>query len=210
LDAAGAAAKSAIDLGGDTPYTLSLYAQVLERQGKLADAERIIDRAVQREPRNAAYRHRSGRIALMRGDRQRARAQFEQTLEIDPGFAESWLSLASLCMDEGDLAGAEASLRSAGQVAGLSEAVHFNLQARLAILNGDLDAADALATKALGKRRDSQNLMLAMRIAILKGEAKLLTVDSAKAEVRRIAKELDGLGQLADVLDLSKANPLYF
>lgn len=81
-----AAAKTSIDIGGDTPWTLASYSEALERLGNFREAERMMSLAVNREPNNPGYRHRLGRIAQQTGNRPLAVEQFKRSVEIDPNF----------------------------------------------------------------------------------------------------------------------------
>ena len=107
---AAAAAKTAIDMGGDTPYALSTYSHALEAQNLLPAAREVITRAVAREPNNPRYRYRLGRIVLQLNDRQTAMREFQRTIELDPQFVEAPLSLASIQIDEGLIPEAKATL----------------------------------------------------------------------------------------------------
>lgn len=209
-DGASAAAKMAIDAGGDTPYALSLYSQALEKQGDFATAAEMMARAVKREPANSAYHHRLGRIHQQTGNRELAIAEFEASVTIDPGFVDSWLSLASIRADAHDFDGAAAALARASAIKGAPLEVVENVRAKLALLQDDLEGARASVSAALRRRRDARNLALAIRVEIAWGEAGRLAVGQVRANVRLMAKELDALGHLVDVLELSALYPQYF
>lgn len=207
---AAAAAKTAIDSGGDTPYALSLYSQALEAQGEFEEAGQMMARAVKREPNNPRYRHRLGRIATQLGNRPAALREFRKSVEIDPTFVESWLSLASTQVDSGDIDGAKESLAAAEASPGAPRAVLLNVKAKVALATDDLDGAQGAVDEALKERRDVQNIALAIRVLVLRGEADRLPVGQARARVRLLAKELMGLDALAMVLEISQRYPQYF
>lgn len=207
---AAAAAKTAIDLGGDTPYALSLYSQALEKQGDFAAAEDMMRRAVSREPNNPAYRHRLGRIAQQRGKKDEAIAQFRAGLAIDPTLIESWVSLASVLADAGQFDEAMTALANVEGRPGAPLAVVDNVRARISLLTDDLQSALSSAESALKRRRDPQNLALMIRVLVARGEAGLAAVGQVQAHVKLLAKELDSEGRLDMVLDAFNAHPKYF
>lgn len=211
---AAAAAKTAIDMGGDTPYALSTYSQALEGQGKLPEARDVISRAVAREPNNPRYRYRLGRIALRLDDRQTARREFEKTIELDPQFIEAPLSLASIQIDDGLISDAKATLATVDGSPAAPRGVLYNVKAKLALAEGDLTAAQTAADAALHDQRDAHNLALSIRVAVARGEAQELSVGQVAAQVaaqvKLWAKELDALGELAMILDVAQRHPRYF
>ncbi|WP_159448850.1 toll/interleukin-1 receptor domain-containing protein [Demequina sp. NBRC 110053] len=211
-DWAGAAeaARTSIDLGGDTPWTLATYSQALENQGEFMEAEAMIQKAVTREPLNPGYRHRLGRIALQLGKFDRAIAEFRRSTEIDPSFHESWLSLASALADTSDLDGAEAAVERARSLPGTPRAIVGNLRAKVALQRDRFDDATRYIDEALSDRRDVHNLTLAIRIAVARGDQGLISAGQAAARVRTLAQELDTMGELAAVLDLAESHPEYF
>jgi tetratricopeptide (TPR) repeat protein len=207
---AAAAAKTAIDMGGDTPYALSTYSQALEAQKLLPEAKEVMSRAVSREPKNARYRYRLGRIALQLNDRQTAMQEFQRTIELDPQFVEAPLSLASIQIDEDLIPEAKETLASVEGSPAAPTGILNNVKAKLALAEGDLVNAQTLAEAALHEQRDAQNLSLCIRVAIARGDARSLSVGQASAQVKLWAKELDALGELGSILDLSRRSPKYF
>ncbi|MDQ2846424.1 MAG: TIR domain-containing protein [Actinomycetota bacterium] len=207
---AAAAAKTAIDMDGDTPYALSTYSQALEAQKLLPEAREVMTRAVAREPNNPRYRYRLGRIALLLNDRQTAMREFQRTIELDPQFVEAPLSLASIQIDEELIFEAKATLATVEGSPGVPGGVLNNIKAKLALAEGDLTTAQTASDAALHDQRDAHNLTVCVRVAIARGEAQELSVGQVSAQVKLWAKELDALGELASTLDLSKQFPKYF
>jgi hypothetical protein len=68
-----------------TPEVWVAMAEELEAAGQLALADEALRQALDLSPQQAAIAYRSGRIALKRGDRARARSLFERALAIEPG-----------------------------------------------------------------------------------------------------------------------------
>ena len=205
-----AAARSAISSGGDTPWTLALYGEGLERLGDLKEAEKVMLLAVQREPRNPSYRHRLARIAQLGGNISLAISQFRENVSLNPDFFQSTLSLASMLIDEGEFEDARSQLLASRSIPGVPAAVSENVLAKLHLALGEFDdAADAIA-KALADRRDSANLTLAVRVWIARAEAGRVSPGQARAQVTALAKELEDQGGLRALLEVAKEFPDYF
>jgi tetratricopeptide (TPR) repeat protein len=209
-EGAAAAAKTAIDLGGDTPWALAIYSQALEEQRIYPEAEEMMARAVQREPRNAEFRHRLGRIAIQTGDRPKAIGQFRQSLSLDPKYVQSWLSLASALADDGHPTGAKEALETGATIPGAPQAIVENVRAKIYFLLGELEPANSMIEEALKHRRDPHNLALAIRIVIARAEQGAIPRGQAKARVKTLAIELDAQDALRLVLDYSSEFPAYF
>lgn len=209
-DGAAAAAKTSIDKGGDTPYALSIYSQALEAQGEFAEAQTMMSRAVEREPGNPRYRHRLGRIALQLGNKQDALNEFRRSVDIDPNFVDSWMSLASVHIDLGETEAAKTALAEVKKLPGVPPAVLYNVEAKLALATEDPEAAEIAINEALKNRRDSQNLALAVRVLIARGETGQLPAGQARARVRILAKELLAMDELSMIVELSERYPQYF
>lgn len=209
-EAASAAAKTAIDLRGDTPYALALYSQALEEQRNYPEAEKMMTRAVQREPRNAEFRHRLGRIAIQTKNRAKAIEQFERSLALDPNYVQSWLSLASAEADDGNLSAAKEALETGAKIHGAPKAIVGNVRAKIHLMAGELDDANTTIEDALSHRRDGHNLALAIRIVIALAEHGSISRGQAKARVKALAIELDAQDALRLVLEDSTEFPFYF
>lgn len=205
-----AAARTAIGKGGDTPWTLVLLSEALEHLGEFPEAEGVMLQAVNREPRNPAYRHRLGRIAQLTGNRELAMSEFRAGVELDPAFVQSWLSLASVLADSGDMAGAREALGSGAAVAGAPPAVIENVRAKILLFEGELNEAAQAIDSALKAQRDARNLSLAVRIWIERGEEGLVPFGQAQAQVTALTRELDALGGLRNIYDYSVDFPRYF
>lgn len=205
-----AAARIAIDRGGDTPWTLALYAEALENLDEVEEAERVMARAVSREPANAAYRHRLGRIAQRTGNSALAMEQFRKSGEIDGNYFQSLLSLASMLADTGELDGARTELERAMRVPGVPMGVSKNVEAKISLLSGNTSGAASSIAAALDDVRDAANIALAVRVWIARAEAGEVSTGQARAQVTSLSKELDSHDQLRSVLDVSREFPQYF
>jgi len=78
-------------------------------QGRLADAERILNGILAIEPSNAAAQNQLGVLAIQRQDGTAARAHFEKAVELDPDLVEAYLNLGLLYQMAGDNARARSS-----------------------------------------------------------------------------------------------------
>ena len=169
-----------------------------------------MERAVSREPKNPAYRHRLGRIALQTGNRSIAIEQFRKSVDLDPGFIQSWLSLASSLADDGDLIGASEALSTARALHGTPAAVADNVEAKIHLVSGNLEDAQRAIDAALGSSRDGQNLALSIRICIERAERGQVPIGQARARVKALCRELDTLGDLRFAIEYSREFPAYF
>ena len=78
-------------------------------QGRLADAERILNGILAIEPSNAAAQNQLGVLAIQRQDGTAARAHFEKAVELDPDLVEAYLNLGLLYQMAGENARARSS-----------------------------------------------------------------------------------------------------
>ena len=78
-------------------------------QGRLADAELVLNGIVAIEPDNAAAQNGLGVLAIQRQDGTAARGHFEKAVQLDPDLVEAHLNLGLLYKMAGDNARARAS-----------------------------------------------------------------------------------------------------
>lgn len=205
-----AAARTSISHGGDTPWTLALYSEALERLGDISEAQRVMSQAVTREPANSAYRHRLGRIAMQTGNRQLAIEQFQKSVDLDPTMVQSWLSLASALADAGEMTRAREALEAGSSVPGAPLGVVENVRAKILLHESDLSGAASAIERALRLQRDAFNLALAVRVWIARAEAGIVPIGQAQAQVTALSRELDSSGDLQLVYEYSVEFPAYF
>ena len=205
-----AAARLALKGGAENAWILSTYSEALEQLGDLPEAKTIMQRAVNRDPSNAAFRHRLGRIAQRAGDRPLALEQFRRSAALDPGYFQSRLSIASLLVVEGDLSGAQHELDKVSAVHGVPIGVLKNIQASIYLSDRKFELAAAAASAALAEQRDVANLVLVIRTWIERAEAGEVGKGQARAKVRPLARELDDLSELRAIVELNRDHPEYF
>jgi Flp pilus assembly protein TadD len=208
-EGARAAAKAAIGFGGDTPYILNLYSQILENRREFVAAEEMMRRAVLGDPTNPTYRHRLGRIAQQQGKKREARDQYRKSVELDPHYQESWLSFASISADLGEFDAAEDALAHAEKLP-VRMAVVLNVKAKIALMRGELNAAQKYIDAALQQARDHQNLGLAVRILAKRAYVSDITRDRAKSEIALLGAELTDMGHPEYIDDVTASWPDYF
>jgi superkiller protein 3 len=78
-------------------------------QGRMEDAERILNGVVAIEPSNAAAHNALGVLAIQRHDGAAARSHFEMAVELDPDLVEAHFNLGLLYKMAGDKARARTS-----------------------------------------------------------------------------------------------------
>jgi tetratricopeptide (TPR) repeat protein len=107
------AMRRKIFLGGneqsDVAASLSSLVTVLQRQGKLAEAEQLLSEfltpAVESEPRSAGLLRLRGNVRARTARWKEAAADLSKAVQLDPAQHGSWFQLAPLLIVNGDLAG---------------------------------------------------------------------------------------------------------
>jgi len=104
-------------------YRLSIEGWRLFERGALDDALARLDRAVQAKPDDGVHRYRRGRVWLARGDRPRARADFERATQARPAppapmLAGAFLECGRIYEAAGDRARALSAYEWASRVQG--------------------------------------------------------------------------------------------
>lgn len=77
-------------------FRLTVAAGFADHAGDAARAHRLITRALQIAPGDAAAQFQAGLLARQRGDAAAARAAFEACVRVAPEFSDGWLRLAEL------------------------------------------------------------------------------------------------------------------
>jgi len=125
-----------------------------DEDGELLPAvgERQLRAQLKRDPGAPGPRWRLGHALLAQNSVAEARAELEEAVAHEPGFAWAWLDLAKISEQLGELSGAVEEARAAADAAaGHAQAGYFHAQlARLAGLAGDE------ATRATAARRAAE------------------------------------------------------
>lgn len=197
-------AQRALADGLEHPLILNLVALNLEDQGRIADAETLLARAVHIDPTDIGARNALG-LCLLRLDRPAdALVQFTALRDLDPSLPFAHASLGNTLSALGRVAEAEASYRralelDARQVVALAGLAHIAVsrgaypEARalaeraLAVIPGFPDAAMSLAAAELG---EGEVAAAEPRIRALLADSRLNPSERAYAN-----------GLLGDVLD---------
>ena len=148
------------------------WAELLVREGRLAEAEAVLREAVEADRQSVEARCALGRLLLRRGDAAGAKAVLAQAIARNPFHAEAVASLGAAALASGDRAAARAHLAAAiEQNPDQAEAL-----AGLAVLEareGDLSAADRRLGQAT-RRAPRAGAVLAAKaeIALLRRDAR--------------------------------------
>jgi tetratricopeptide (TPR) repeat protein len=203
-------ALAALADGLEHPLLLNVVALNLERQGRVAEAEQLLRRAVAMAPSDVGSRNALG-LCLLRLDRpDQALAQFDAILDLDSSLpfahANRGNSLSALGVNNHAEASYQRALEldanQAIALAGLariaaSRGAHREARDRaekaLALLPGYPDAVMSLAAAELGERQLNQ---AEVRLRALLTDSRLAPVERAHA-----------MGLLGDVLD-AKSLPI--
>jgi tetratricopeptide (TPR) repeat protein len=92
----------------ESPHLRTVLAEVLLKQGRIADAEEQLKSALELDPRHAPARVLSARLAATRGQTVLAREHLQAAIEAQPEDPEAYRDLARVLLADGDAAGAEA------------------------------------------------------------------------------------------------------
>lgn len=123
----------------DQPETLNNLAYVLLRRGeKLDEAAGLAERAVQLEPRVAAYHDTLARVQAAQGRGEEARSSFEKAITLDSGCLDAWIGLARLHHAAGRPADVTATLRKIDELLERSPPPSESLRVELDTLRGQL------------------------------------------------------------------------
>jgi tetratricopeptide (TPR) repeat protein len=120
-------------------------AEALRRHGQLDHALRIAARGVERHPNNADAHDLLARIAVDRGEPERASTAWEAVLRVAPTHVGARKGLGFLCFQQGRLEEAEAHLSDAAQCdpshAGVAAALEHVRAARRATVDAQASSA---------------------------------------------------------------------
>jgi len=117
LDPAAGIFEALSQRAGEHPEINYHLALVREKQGRLEEAERELQRALALQPDHLGALLHSGHLSLRRNDKTTAAARFESALEQSPANGDALVALAGLREEAGALDAAEDLLRRAIDVA---------------------------------------------------------------------------------------------
>ena len=136
--------QKAVELRPDGAIYRSNLGQVLERLGRVGDAERAYRTAIELDPRCAEAFNNLGQL-LQRDDRlTEAEANYRTAIEIDPNYAEPHTNIGNLLKDRGELDDAIAAFRRAIDLRPDLSMLHSNLLLTLHY-HADYGSADLAA-----------------------------------------------------------------
>ncbi|MCU0893302.1 MAG: tetratricopeptide repeat protein [Rhodospirillales bacterium] len=151
LDVADAVYREILRQAPDHPDASHLLGLVAHQRGDQAEAVRLIGRAMQANPANAAYANSFGLALLAQAQVEQAEAAFALAVARQPDLAEAHNNLGNARMARGNVVGAITAYRRAIALRGDYAEAHANLAAALRRA-GDLPAARGAAERALAVR----------------------------------------------------------
>ncbi|HEV2442583.1 MAG TPA: sulfotransferase [Steroidobacteraceae bacterium] len=197
-------ARSALQQGLEHPLLLNLAALGLEREGRGAEAEPLLRRAVRIAPRDVSCRNALGLCLLGLARPQEALEQFDAVLGLEPGLAHAHVNRGNALHALGVPAAAGQSYRRALDI-DPNQAMALAGLASIACWRGAYDDARSAAEKAL-----------ALSPALPEALMSLAEVDLADGALGRAEERVRGLlatnslsqsqhahaqGLLGDILD---------
>ncbi|HWY97264.1 MAG TPA: sulfotransferase [Steroidobacteraceae bacterium] len=197
-------AAAALAGGLEHPLLLNVVALNLEMQGRVADAERLLSRAVAIAPGDVGARNALG-LCLLRLDRPReALAQFDAILDLDASLPFAHANRGNAWSALGVNDDAEASYQRALEL-DANQAIALAGLARIAAGRGAYREARERAEKALASLPGYPDAVISLAAAEL-GERQ---VDGAEARLRTLltdnrlapVERAHATGFLGDVLD---------
>lgn len=124
-------------------YTLSNLAAVYRSQGRLDDAESLLNQAIAGEPDSKVAYVGLGILEATRGNFEKAYAAYTRALAIDPQFTEAALNRGALNANAGRLEDAVKDYRFALAIDPFFPQTHYNLGVTLVKLSRASEAEDA-------------------------------------------------------------------
>jgi tetratricopeptide (TPR) repeat protein len=197
-------AAAALEGGLEHPLLLNVVALNLEMQGRVADAERLLRRAVAIAPGDVGARNALG-LCLLRLDRPReALVQFDAILDLDASLPFAHANRGNAWSALGVNGDAEASYRRALEL-DANQAIALAGLARIAAGRGAYREARERAERALASLPGYPDAVISLAAAEL-GERQ---VDGAEARLRTLltdnrlapVERAHATGLLGDVLD---------
>jgi len=197
-------AELALDTGFEHPLLLNVAALGLEQQGRLVEAVRLLERAVQLAPSDLGSRNALG-LCLLRLERPReALEQFDTILKAGPGVPYAHTSRGNALLALGEIGAAETSFRSAIETDPAQSLALAGL-AHIARSRGAYSEAREWAEKALERVPGLPSAAMSLAAADLhqrrasEAESRLrgLTEDTRLSDLERA----HATGLLGDALD---------
>lgn len=193
--------ERAMELREPGAFVRSYYSQVLEHFGELDQARAVIEGAIKVDPENPAFHHRLARIAIRQADIDVAQRELRRALELDPNFHEAAISLASLLADGGELGQARDLLTRVDGMPAVRVALLSTIKAKLALAEGNCEAARQLVSAALQEEREPESLILALRVEAHCFQRGSDPVERVRARAEPLLADLRALGLARDAAE---------
>lgn len=159
------AIEEAIRLAPQDSYSLSLYSEVLWRQGKRPKAIESMKSALKAQPKNSNFLFRMGRFMQYTNNLTEAFMYFNRAVENNTVYFDARLSLASVALDlhKPEIAKKEIDFLK-GKIRGRKEQVFKNIEAGYELVCGNIEGAKKIGIELIKRDRDIQNLTLMTKI----------------------------------------------
>ena len=206
-DEADALLAPALATNPDDPDLLSAYADRLRKQGKDAEAEAALTRAVAKSPFHQRARRQLGQLLQEGGRAQDAVEVYEEMLRIKPDDAETHFAIGSVLLDS-DPKAALPSLEEASRLA--PSRARFLISLGVAYLkNGRLSEAEATLRRAIVLSPDDPNIRNNLGITLIQSRRFGEAIDELNALLERHPEFVAARNNLAIALaesgDLARA-----
>jgi putative PEP-CTERM system TPR-repeat lipoprotein len=132
-------------------------------------ATRLLDQLVEKSDPSAALHHQLGKALAGSGDNRRSREELERSLEIDPEYLPSLMTMARMNLSANDTAAYEASMARLMEVAP-EHTETLQIAALAAYRSGNLEGAIELATKAFEAAPSEASLLRLMGYMEIAGQ----------------------------------------
>ncbi|MFN2286933.1 MAG: XrtA/PEP-CTERM system TPR-repeat protein PrsT [Chromatocurvus sp.] len=179
IEGARADAQAYLEASGDSLRALILAGRVALQSGEGAEARRLFEEVLGRDPHNRDANGGLAALALANSDIATARDHFEDSLQGHPGDPATLMNLAVLAERSGDLDAMEASLLAA--IDSNEDALRPRVAlARYRTGQGNPEAAIRLLTRVERDNADSFALHHTLATAHLANDSPAFALDSAR------------------------------
>jgi Tfp pilus assembly protein PilF len=178
------------------------YAKRASGEGKLADAARALEKAVELHPRYADVHSSLGTYYAKLGKLNESRASFKRALEINPGYLKARIMLAKSYHDHGELESAVEELETSLSAVPMFFVEQVKELAHLIRSGAPTDERDDLFRKLLEEKPSSAQVSKQIALeSIQNGE-----YDAAAAELKKALSVTPHYPDLHNMLGIAYVN----
>lgn len=184
LAGASAAARIALEGGLRHAFPYSVIAMELEAAGRVTEAVRVLDEALEQFPDDLGCRQARGLCLLRLEKPEAAREDFERVTTLKPDFAAGFTALGQALEATGSLPAAEARYRRALSL----DAANIMAEAGLASVLGRRGDHDEARERALRVLAAEPNYPTAAMV-VAEADIALKRLDEAEARMRALTQD---------------------